>query len=88
MGKDGLAIIGLLYDVLYGRDKRIVWSREHVYRNSGLRDIPDEEFCSHKLFIEHEVPRDFVRKMRKALSDWYLDFLEEKLDPTDPPVIT
>lgn len=76
-----LVILCLLWDMLYGRDRRILRSREHCYRDLNIHPLTDEDFCAHSLFKKYKIPKDFTMRMRRDLADKYLDFPVEKLHP-------
>ena len=49
-----LVILGLLWDMLYGRDRRILRSREHCYRDLNIHPLTDKDFCAHSLFKKYK----------------------------------
>lgn len=77
----GLVVCVLLWDLLYGPDRRILRSREFCYRHLSIPPMDDDAFSSYPLFQERGVPRDFILKLRRDIADDYLDFPVDRLHP-------
>lgn len=77
----GMVCMWGIYSLLCGRNRRLIWSREHIYRNICIDPISDDQFCSHKLFQENCIPREYVLAKRWEIGDYYLDFPPEYLNP-------
>jgi predicted AAA+ superfamily ATPase len=73
--------IGIAYDVLWGRDKRLFRSRSYCYKNLKVPPMSDEEFGNYQHFVDKRIPGEYAIQKRHLLADEYLDYPWECLHP-------
>lgn len=78
----GLFVVGgIVYNMLFGSDRRMVRSREWCYRNLDLPPLPDDEFCNYQLFRARNVPSKYALAKRFEIADSFLDYPPDRLYP-------
>lgn len=70
----------LVYDLVWGPDKRYFRSRAYCYRNSESRVMVDAEFFESGGFAEKRIPEQYVLAKRIEIADC-LDYPPDRLHP-------
>jgi len=73
--------VGGIYTTIWGRNKRILFSRAFCYKKKGLELVSEDDFCSNIIFNNERIPREYILAKRWEISDYYLDFPPECLHP-------
>lgn len=76
-----VAICGLVYNCLWGTDRRLFRSREYCYKDLAVPIVSDAEFCEFPAFKAAGVPARYVAAKRFQLCDLHLDYPPERLAP-------
>ena len=75
-----VVVSGIIYNVLWGRDRRLLRSRAYCYRDLHVPSVSDSEFSNSEYFEGTPVPKRYLVAKRFELGDYYLDFPPDRLD--------